>query len=69
MVKAQSLSQWKEIFKAIQVKDNKPPLQLLLNMKVQWGSTHAMLLRAKLQKDVSSLLFFFAVVTNIFPAS
>ena len=33
-VKARSLSQWKEIFKAIQVEDNKPPLQLLLDMKV-----------------------------------
>ena len=68
-VKVRSSSQRKEIFKAIQVEDNKPPLQLLLDMKVRWGSTHAMLLRAELWKDVSSPLFFFAVVTNIFPAS
>lgn len=68
-VKARSSSQRKEIFKAIQVEDNKPPLQLLLDMKVRWGSTHAMLLRAESRKDVSSLVFFFPVVTNVSPAS
>jgi hypothetical protein len=68
-VKAQSSSQRKEIFKAIQVEDNKPPLQLLLDMKVRWGSTHAMLLQAESRKDVRSCLFFFAVFTDISPAS
>jgi len=68
-VKACSSSQQKELFKSIQVEDHKPPLQLLLDMKVWWGSTHSMLLRAESCKDVSYLVFFCPVFSNIFTAS
>ncbi len=38
-VKARSLAQHKEAFKAIQYCHKLPPLQLLLDMKVWWSST------------------------------
>ncbi|KAF8147659.1 hypothetical protein B0H34DRAFT_803273 [Crassisporium funariophilum] len=57
-VKARSSLQRKELFKSIQEEDHKPPLQLLLDMKVRWGSTHSMLLRAESRKDqVDSFVF------------
>lgn len=68
-VKARSSSQRKELFKYIQVEDHKLPLQLLLDMKVRWGSTHSMLLRAESRKDVSYLMFFCFVVSNLSTAS
>lgn len=52
-VKACSSSQRKELFKSVQAEDGIKPLQLLLDMKVRWGSTHAMLLRAESRKEVS----------------
>ncbi|PPQ87326.1 hypothetical protein CVT26_004408, partial [Gymnopilus dilepis] len=49
-VKARSSSQRKELFKTIQIENKVPPRQLLLDMKVRWGSTHVMLLRAESRK-------------------
>jgi hypothetical protein len=51
-VKARSSSQRKELFQSIQVENKIKPLQLLLDMKVRWGSTYVMLTRAQLRKKV-----------------
>ncbi|KAH8984846.1 hypothetical protein EDB92DRAFT_1818912 [Lactarius akahatsu] len=47
-IKARSSSQHKELFKSIQVRNNISPVNLLLDMKVQWSSTYIMLYRADL---------------------
>lgn len=57
-VKARSSSQRKDLFKRIQVRDRKTPsqqqpVQLLLDMKVRWGSTKVMLTRAHSLQAVS----------------
>ena len=49
---ARSSSQRKELFKGIQARKSVMPLQLLLNMKVRWGSTYVMLHRADSRKEV-----------------
>ncbi|KAF8814624.1 hypothetical protein BYT27DRAFT_7081859, partial [Phlegmacium glaucopus] len=46
VVKEQSSSQFKELFKTIQQRGGTMPIQLLLNMKVWWGSTYAMIKQA-----------------------
>lgn len=56
-VKARSSSQRKTLFLSIQEDRNVRPLQLLLDMKVRWGSTHAMLLRAENRREVCILYF------------
>ena len=48
-VKVRSSAQCKEAFKAIQYHHKLPPLQLLLDIKVQWSSTFIMLTCAELQ--------------------
>lgn len=68
-VKVRSSSQCKELFKSIQVEDNVAPLQLLLDMKVRWGSTHVMLLRAESRKEVSWIIILSPVLANTSPAS
>ena len=50
---ARSSSQCKQLFKEIQEQKNENPLQLLIDMKVHWGSTLAMLNRAETKRDVS----------------
>jgi len=51
--KARSSSQRKELFKKIQIgKGVSSPVQLLLDMKVRWGSTYVMLNRADNNRDV-----------------
>src|SRR5271155_2433874 len=57
-VKARSSSQSKELFKSIQVEKKLPPLQLLLDMKVQWGSMYVMLMRAEARKEVCLMSAF-----------
>jgi len=56
-VKAQSSLQRKELFLSIQVENKVKPLQLLLDMKVRWGSTYVMLTRAQLRKKVCTFYF------------
>jgi len=41
------------------MRKNKSPHQLLLDMKVRWGSTYVMLNRAEENKDVGDLLLSF----------
>lgn len=60
-VKARSSSQRKELFLGIQVESKVKALQLLLDMKVRWGSTYVMLTRAQSRMEVSNLYF------HIFP--
>ena len=50
-------SQRKDIFKLVQIR--KLLCQLLLDMKVHWGSTYIMLNRAEENKDVGNLLLSF----------
>lgn len=50
--KARSSSQRKELFKEIQQRKGLDPLQLLIDMKVRWGSTYVMLNRADIRKEV-----------------
>lgn len=52
-VKARSSSQRKALFNAIQEQNKVKGLQLLLDMKVRWGSTFAMLSRAELRQKLS----------------
>lgn len=68
-VKVRSSSQCKELFKSIQEDDNVPPLQLLLDMKVRWGSTHVMLLRAESRREVCYASILALVIANIPPAN
>jgi hypothetical protein len=42
----------KSYSKGIQARESVTPLQLLLDMKVQWGSTYVMLHRADSRKEV-----------------
>jgi hypothetical protein len=56
---ARSSSQRKELFKLVQIRKNKSPCQLLLDMKVRWGSTYVMLNRAEENKDVCNILISF----------
>lgn len=51
--KARSSPQRKEMFKKIQAgKGVSKPVQLLLDMKVRWGSTYVMLNRADINREV-----------------
>ena len=52
-VKAQSSSQRKALFKTVQEQNSVKALQLLLDMKIRWGSTYVMLSRAESQWKVS----------------
>jgi hypothetical protein len=57
--KARSSSQRKELFKKIQVgKGVSSPLQLLLDMKVRWGSTYVMLNRAETTREVRIIIIY-----------
>jgi hypothetical protein len=56
---ARSSSQRKELFKKIQIaKGVSSPLQLLLDMKVRWGSTYVMLNRADTNHEVRIIIIF-----------
>ena len=57
------LSQCKELFKMVQIRKNKTPCQLLLDMKVRWGSTSVILNRAEGNEEVSN---FFALISCLF---
>ena len=61
-LQARSSSQRKELFKDIQMEKSLSPVQLLLDMKVRWGSTYIMLHRADTRKEVS----FFPLVPQHF---
>ena len=52
-VKAWSSSQRKALFKTVQEQNSVKALQLLLDMKVRWGSTYVMLSRAESRRKVS----------------
>jgi len=56
-VKARSSSQRKALFKSIQEQNNVKPLNLLLDMKVRWGSTYVMLSRAESRQIVSVYVY------------
>ena len=61
-IQARSSSQRKDVFKRIQEDKNiVPALQLLLDMKVRWGSTYVMLDRAELRREVC-IFFFFNII-------
>jgi len=48
-----SSSKQKEMWRTIQIKaNNRPPVQLILDMKVQWSSTYLMLDRVERKKNV-----------------
>jgi hypothetical protein len=51
-LQARSSSQRKEVFKQIQNDKDIPAVQLLLDMKVRWGSTYVMLDRAEQRREV-----------------
>ena len=53
---ARSSSQRKELFKEMQEEKKLPARQLLLDMKVRWGSTYVMLNRAEERQEVRYLL-------------
>lgn len=55
-VKARSSLQRKELFKAIQIETGVHALQLLLDMKVRWGSTYVMLTRAESRHQVCLII-------------
>jgi hypothetical protein len=54
LLKERSSSQRKQLFKSIQMRANIYPVQLLLDMKVRWSSTHVMLKRVLSRRPVSS---------------
>ena len=56
-MKARSSTQHKDPFRAIQYQCSVPPVQLLLDMKVQWSLTFIMLSHAKSQWEVCILKF------------
>jgi hypothetical protein len=57
--KARSSSPRKELFKKIQVgKGVSSPVQLLLDMKIRWGSTYVMLNRVEINREVRILFYF-----------
>jgi hypothetical protein len=53
---ARSSSQRKELFKEMQEEKKLPACQLLLDMKVRWGSTYVMLNRAEERREVRYLI-------------
>ncbi|KIL55647.1 hypothetical protein M378DRAFT_57305, partial [Amanita muscaria Koide BX008] len=57
-VKARSSSQRKELFKEIQQRKGLDPLQLLIDMKVRWGSTYAMLNRTDVRKEAINTFLY-----------
>jgi hypothetical protein len=59
-VKAHSSAQCKEAFKAVQYRNNMPPIQLLLDMKVRWSLTYVMLTRAESRQRVSDDFLLFS---------
>ena len=61
-MQARSSSQRKALFRSIQVRNDIPPVNLLLDMKVQWSSTYVMLHRASSRRQVSNLNCFFAAL-------
>src|SRR5271168_4329922 len=63
-VKARSSSQRKELFKSIQVEKKLPRLQLLLDMKVRWGSMYVMLMRAEARKEVHLISAFCLLIQS-----
>ncbi|KIL57469.1 hypothetical protein M378DRAFT_1028731, partial [Amanita muscaria Koide BX008] len=69
-VKERSSSQRKELFKSIQLRDGlsgetNQQLQLILDMPVRWGSTHAMLNRAfALRKAVDVFVYELGIKTE-----
>ena len=60
--KAWSSSQHKVLFNTIQEQNRVKALQLLLDMKVRWGSTFVMLSRAESQQKLS--LYVLLVLTS-----
>ena len=52
-LKERSSSQRKELFKTIQMREGVNAVQLLLDMKIRWGSTHVMLKHALSRRSVS----------------
>ena len=61
-MQARSSSQRKALFRSIQVRNDIPPVNLLLDMKVRWSSTYVMLHRASSRRQVSNLNCFFAAL-------
>ena len=55
-VKARSSAQRKELFRSVQIQEKVKPLQLLLDMKVRWGSTYIMLTQAESRMKVSIIV-------------
>ena len=56
ILKERSSPQRKELFKTIQHQVGIDPIQLLLDMKIHWGSTHVMLKRSLSCRTVSLLV-------------
>lgn len=73
-VKERSSSQRKELFRMLQTRKGvNRPVQLLIDMKVRWGSTYVMLNRANSNKKVITLYLFSQIMltplslsTNLF---
>ncbi len=60
-----SSSQCKELIKVIQIRRGiTSTRQLLLDMKIRWGSTYVMLTRAESMKNVSVIIVPFHHVLN-----
>jgi len=56
VVKEHSLAQWKELLRYLQTQSSvKQPVQLLVDMKVQWGSTYVMLNCSNLNQKVNHI--------------
>lgn len=60
-LKERSSSQRKQLFKSVQMRAGVNPVQLLLDMKVRWSSTHVMLKRILSRRSVSTT---FQIVSN-----
>ena len=58
LLKERSSSQRKQLFRTIQMRENVNPVQLLLDMKVRWSSTHVMLKRVLSRRFVSTTFPF-----------
>lgn len=65
-VKARSSSQRKELFQSVQIENMVKPLQLLLDMKVRWGSTYVMLTQAQSRKEVCIFHYHFFFNANVY---
>ena len=61
-MQARSSSQRKALFRSIQVRNDIPPVNLLLDMKVRWSLTYVMLHRASSRRQVSNLNCFFTAL-------